>query len=98
LVSLLQQTATVRFLQAYPTPQAAKAATKDELTAVLKFAGHKRAATLALCIHQKLHAPQLVANEITVRTKARLMEALVAQLLPLVEQIAVYDKDARQLF
>jgi hypothetical protein len=40
----------------------------------------------------------LLANEITVRTKARLMEALVAQLLPLVEQIAVYDKDARQLF
>jgi transposase len=98
LESLLQQLSTLRFLQAYPTPDAAKAATKDELTAVLKLAGHKRAATFVPRIHQKLQEPQLVANEITVRTKARLMQALVAQLLPLVEQIAAYDKEVEQLF
>jgi hypothetical protein len=49
-------------------------------------------------LHQKLKAPQLVASPVTVRTKSRLMEALVAQLLPLVEQIAAYDKEIAQLF
>jgi transposase len=98
LFTKLQQTSTLRFLQAYPTLDAAKAATKDELTAVLKLAGHKRAATFAPRIYQKLQEPQLVASPITVRTKSRLMTALVAQLLPLIEQIAAYDKEVEQLF
>ena len=42
--------------------------------------------------------PQLEATEITTRTKARLALALIAQLLPLVEQIAAYDKEITQLF
>ena len=45
-----------------------------------------------------LHQPQLTANAITTRTKSRLMLALVAQLLPLVEQIAQYEKEITHLF
>jgi hypothetical protein len=70
LLILLQQTSTLRLLQAYPTPNAAKAATLEELTTVFKLVGHKRAAIFAPRIYQKLQEPQLVANEITVRTKS----------------------------
>jgi transposase len=65
---------------------------------VLKAGGHKRASTFAPKIYQKLQQPQLEASPITTRTKSRLVLALVAQLLPLVEQIAAYDKEVEQLF
>ncbi len=45
-----------------------------------------------------LHRPQLHADPITIRTKSRLMLALVAQLLPLIEQISSYDKEIANLF
>lgn len=98
LFARLQQRTTLLFLQTYPTPSEAQAATLEELTLVLKTGGHKRASTFAPKIYQKLHQPQLVASPVTRRTKSRLMLALVAQLLPLVEQIAAYDKEVEQLF
>ncbi|HET8912617.1 MAG TPA: transposase, partial [Ktedonobacteraceae bacterium] len=45
-----------------------------------------------------MHQPQLEASSVTTRTKSRLALALIAQLLPLVEQIAAYDKDIEPLF
>ena len=47
---------------------------------------------------ETLQQPQLGASEVTTRTKSRLALALIAQLVPLVEQIAAYDKDIEQLF
>jgi transposase len=46
----------------------------------------------------QLHQPSLQADAVTTRTKSRLAVALIVQLLPLIEQIAAYDKEIEQLF
>jgi transposase len=98
LFAKVQQRSTLLFLQTYPTPQAAMAASVEQIIQVLKHAGHTTAAKVAPKIFQTLHQPHLTANTITTRTKSRLMLALVAQLLPLVEQIAAYDQEIERLF
>lgn len=98
LFTKLQQRSTLRFLQAYPTPQAAMAARVEDLTSVLKQASYPKAEQRATKLFTTLHQPQLTADPITTRTKARLMLALVSQLVPLVEQIAAYDREIEQLF
>ncbi len=94
----LQQHSTLTFLQTYPTPQAAMDASVEQITEILKHAGHTTAEKVAPKIFERLHQPQLPADAITSRTKSRLMLALVAQLLPLVEQVAAYDKEVEHLF
>ena len=98
LWSSLQQKATLRFLQTYPTLQAVQAATVEQLAATLKQAGHPTANQVARTIVEAVHRPQLRADEVTIKTKSRLMLALVAQLLPLLEQLAAYDKEITTLF
>ncbi len=98
LFTKLHQRSTLLFLQSYPTPDQAQTASLEEITLVLKTAGHKRAAEYTPRIYQCLHQPHLHSNAVSVRTKSRLMLALVAQLLPLVEQIAAYDKEVESLF
>ncbi len=98
LFSKLQQRSTLRFLQAYPTPQAASVASVEQLTSVLKQAGHRQADKIARLAFEKLHQPHLTADPITTRTKSRLMLALVSQVLPLIEQIAAYDEAIEALF
>jgi hypothetical protein len=93
LWSSLQQKTTLVFLLTYPTPAAAQAATVEQLGAVLKQAGHPAPQKVAPTLFEYLRQPRLRADEVTVRTKSRLMLALVAQLGPLVEQIADYDKE-----
>ena len=94
----LQQPSTLQFLQAYPTPEAAQAASLSQLTQTLKASGHTRAESVARAIWQRLQQPILSADPITSRTKARLMLALVGQLQPLLGQIAAYDAEIRRLF
>jgi transposase len=98
LFAKLQQHSTLLFLQTYSTPQAALDASVEHIIAVLKKAGHTTAEQVAPTLFERLHQPQLTANAITTRTKARLVLALVAQLLPLVEQITAYDKEIERLF
>jgi len=98
LFSKLQQKVTLVFLQTYPTPQAAQAATPEHLMATLKQAGHPTPEKTASSIFEALRQPQLRADEVTIKTKSRLMLALVAQLLPLMEQIAAYDKEITERF
>src|SRR5579863_42401 len=98
LFSKLQQRATLVFLQTYSTPASASAASVEQLTQTLAQAGHSTALQVAPKIYETLHQPQLAADNVTVRTKSRLMLALVAQLLPLLEQIAAYDKEISALF
>jgi transposase len=98
LFAKMQQHSTLIFLQTYPTPQVAMGASVEQITQVLKQAGHTTAEKVAPAIFQTLHQPHLTANAITTRTKSRLTLALVAQLLPLVEQIATYDKEIERLF
>jgi transposase len=98
LFTKLQQRSTLTFLRTYPTLQAAQAASVEQIAEVLTQAGHTSAGKVAPEIFERLHQPQLVANEVTTRTKSRLMLALVAQLVPLVAQIASYDQEIARLF
>ena len=98
LFSKLQQRSPLIFLQTYPTLEAARQASVEEITSVLKEVGHPKPSKVAPKIRERLHQPQLHADAITTRTKSRLMLALAAQLLPLIEQIASYDKQITALF
>ncbi len=98
LFSKLQQKSTLLFLQAYPTPQAAMAASVKEIQQQLKQTKHPRPADGAASIVERLHQPHLQADAVLTRTKSRLMLVLVSQLLPLIEQIAQYNKEIDTLF
>src|SRR5581483_7451029 len=98
LFSKLQQKSTLLFLQTYPTAQAAKTASAHQIQEVLRRAKHPNPLPVATQIVERLHQPHLQADAITTRTKSRLMLVLVGQLLPLIEQIAQYDKEIDTLF
>lgn len=98
LFAKLQQRSTLLFLQAYPTPQAAQAASVEELTATLRTGKHTNPTKAAPKIFEELHRPQLGASEVIVRAKSRLLLSLVKQLLVVIEEIASYDQAIRPLF
>jgi transposase len=98
LFTKLQQRSTLLFLQTFPTPAKASAASVPQIVQVLKEAGHPTADKVAPKIHETLHQPSLSADAITTRTKSRLALALIAQLVPLLEQIAAYEKEIAHLF
>jgi hypothetical protein len=98
LFAKLQQRSTLVFLQAYPTPQAAQAASVEEITATLRMGKHTNPRRVAPKIVEELHRPQLVAHEVIVRAKSRLMLSLVKQLLVVIEDIASYDEEISTLF
>lgn len=98
LFSKMQQPSTLRFLQAYPTQEAAQSASVEEITATLRQGRFPRPDQAAVSIVEELHRPQLVANSITVRTKSRLMLSLVKQLLVVIEDLASYEKEIETLF
>ena len=98
LFAKLQQRSTLLFLQAYPTPQAAQAATLEEITATLRTGKHTNPRRAAPKIFEEVHRPQLVAEEVIVRAKQRLMLSLVKQLLVVIEEITSYDKEIARLF
>jgi transposase len=98
LFGKVQQKSTLLFLQTYPTPQEAMAASAEQIEKVLRQARHPQPTKAASLIFQRLHQPHLQADAVTPRTKSRLLKALVSQLLPLIEQIAQYDKEINTLF
>jgi transposase len=98
LFSKVHQAATLAFLQAYPTLQAAQAASPEELLAVLDMGRFPNATAKAQAIWQQVHRPHLHADAITTRTKSRLMLALVQQLAPVMEAVAAYDQEIERLF
>ena len=98
LFGKLPQKSTWLFLQTYPTPAQAMAASREQILAVLRQASYPQATKAAPKMVQQLHQPQLQANAVTTRTKSRLMLVGSRQLLPLSEQIAHYDKEIETLF
>ncbi len=98
LFAKLHQRTALAFLRAFPTPQEAEAADEGSVTEVLRLARHPYLDTKARRIVEKLRNPQLQADAVTTRAKARLMLALAAQLLPLIEAIAEYDREIERLF
>jgi transposase len=98
LFTKLQQKNTLQFLQTYPTPQEAMAASVEQIQNGLRQARHPTPTTTAAKIFEQLHQPHLQADAVITRAKSRLMLVLVSQLLPLIEQIAQYDKEIDALF
>ena len=98
LFTKLQQRSTLLFLQAYPTPQAALAASVEQITATLREGRHPHPSKAASKIVEELHRPQLVASEVIVRAKSRLMLSLVKQLLVVIQEIKSYDEAIKSLF
>lgn len=98
LFTKLQQHSTLVFLQTYPTPEAAAAATLEEITATLRASKHTNPKQAAPKIFAELHRPQLEASALIVRTKSRLMLSLARQLLVVIEDVAAYDKEIEALF
>ena len=94
----LQQACTLRFLQAYPTPQLAAAASAAEIVTVLRQGRYPHAEQAAAKMVTQLHAPQLQATAVVVRTKSRLMLTLVRQLSVVLQDIVAYDKEIERLF
>jgi hypothetical protein len=84
LFAKLHQRSTLVFLQTYPTPQAAMAASAQQIEHVLRAAKHSNPSLVAAQIFERLHQPHLQADVVTTRTKSRLMLVLVSQLLPLI--------------
>jgi transposase len=98
LFGKLQQPSTLAFLRTYPTLQAARTASVEELATLLKQARYPGARQKALEIMNQLQQPSLHASEVITRTKSRLMLALIDQLEPLLKQIAAYDEEIERLF
>ncbi len=96
--SKIQQPSALHFLQRYPTPQAAMEATPQDIAAVLRSSKHPTAEKTAMWITQQVHQPHLTADEVTTRTKSRLLLALIRQLVPVIEEIAAYDQEIERLF
>lgn len=94
----LHQHSSLVFLQTYPTPQTAMAASRADIETTLRQGRHSNPTMVAQHIFERLHQPHLQAETITTSTKSRLMLALVAQLLPLLEEIGQYDKEIATLF
>ncbi|MDP2857329.1 MAG: IS110 family transposase [Bacillota bacterium] len=86
------------FLKAFPTPEQVKAADQQQLSEFLRVLRHPHAALAAQKIFQLAQQPQLTADPITTRAKARMMLAKVSQLAPLLETISSYDKEQERLF
>jgi transposase len=98
LFGKLNQKSTLLFLQAYPTPAGAACASRSQIQQLLEQARYPQARKAASQIAERLLEPQLQADPATIRAKSRLLLALVSQLLPLIEQIAQYDKEISTLF
>jgi transposase len=98
LFSKVQQRSTLQFLQTYPTPQEAMMASREQITEILKTARHPTPKKTAIKIVEQLRQPHLTADEITTRTKSRLLLALIRQLLPVMEEIRAYDEEIERLF
>lgn len=88
----------LHFLKKYPTLELAQMASVPELAAFLKSHKHPKPNLTASEIYQKLQSPQLKANPVVTRAKARLMLAIISQLEPLLEQIKEYDREIERLF
>jgi transposase len=93
LFSKLHQPSTLAFLQAYPTLEAAKGATVEEIALLLRQQRHPQPQRTAARIYSQVRQPQLQADPVTTRTKSRLMLVLVEQLALLVAQIKAYDQE-----
>src|SRR5438045_1761326 len=73
LFTKLPQKCTLLFLQTYPTPQAAMAASAEQIQQVLRQAKHSNPTAVAATIVERLHQPHLQADAMITGSTARFM-------------------------
>jgi transposase len=88
---------TQAFLAHFPSPEQAQAASQADFERVLRAARYPRAALKAHALCEQFRSPQLRAAPGVARAKQRLMQALLAQLQLVGEQIAAYDQAIGEL-
>lgn len=98
LFSKFDQDITLAFLCRYPTLEKASKLSVEQLAKFLRTHRHPTPDETAHKIHTKLREPQLTAKPHVVRTKSRLVLALVEQIQVLKKQIESYDKEITALF
>jgi hypothetical protein len=99
LFGKLHQKSSLLFLQAYSTPPAAASASLSQIQQLLQQARHPQATKAAIRVTEQVRQPQLQTDPATIRAKSHLLlDALVSQLLPLIEQITQYNKEISTLF
>jgi transposase len=98
LFSKLHQGLTLAFLEAYPSPEVAAAATAEEIHATLNAVGHSPGWAKAQELAAALQAPQLRAPAPIARAKERFMLVLVAQLRLVCMALADYEREIGRLF
>ncbi len=96
--SRIGQLCTLRFLQAYPSIASVRNATEEELTTVLRSLRHKNPERKACEISKIAQTPQIHTPNPVEKAKSRLMRALTRQLIVLIEEITLYEKEIKTLF
>jgi transposase len=86
------------FLQRFPTLDAVRAASSQEMEETLKAHGHTHAARRVRRIREILAEEQFAVDAAVVRAKSRLIVALAGTLLALHRQIHDYDRQLRECF
>ena len=98
LFSKLHQGLTWAFLETYSSPEAAAAATAQEIHARLAALDHSPGLAKAQEIAAAVQAPQLQAPAPIARAKERFMLVLVAQLRLVCTALADYEREIARLF
>ncbi len=98
LFAKLQQRSALVFLQTYSTPQAAQAASVEEITAILRTGKHTNPTRSGSQDRRGTASSPVGWKFRHVRAKSRLMLSLVKQLLVVIEDIATYDEAISTLF
>lgn len=89
---------TLGFLRTYPTREAARAASEDELAAVLKRHGYSSPGRKLPVLRQALAQEPLPVDPAVVQAKQLLITTLAETLLTLHQQIRTYDQRLKELF
>lgn len=94
----IAQGVTVAMLEAFPSPTAFQAATREEFAALLTARHYPKAAQKAQALWEQAQAPQLHAPPAVAQAKARYLLALVAHLRLVMQQVAEYDAEIARVF
>jgi transposase len=95
-IAELTTTLAREFLQAYPTPEAVTALTARKWQRWAR--AHRLSEARTRALWEVLQQPQLPVPAHVVRAKVRLMQALVAQLLPVVATVGHYREAIEDFF
>jgi plasmid maintenance system antidote protein VapI len=93
----LDSSVAINFLTKYPTYEDALKLSKEKIRKFLQTHRIRNLTERTNEIYELLHTPQIKVPQFMIRTKKRLMLALLTQLRPLLDQIKRYEKEISHL-